>query len=99
MRGAALSKFNVTPNAIEAIAERANGSLLAIDEGGQSGMSGSQYQTAVFNLAEGSGKHRLTAASTERKVRQWSTCITISEEIVAASTSKNETDSGDDPYS
>jgi putative DNA primase/helicase len=81
MRGAALSKFNVTPNAIEAIAERANGSLLAIDEGGQSGMTGTQYQTAVFNLAEGSGKHRLTAAATERKVRRWSTCITISEEI------------------
>lgn len=81
IRGAALVKFNVTPNAIEAIAERANGSLLAIDEGGQSGMTGSQYQTAVFNLAEGSGKHRLTAAASERKVRRWSTCITISEEI------------------
>ena len=81
IRGSALVKFNVTPNAIEAIAERANGTLLAIDEGGQSGMSGSQYQTAVFNLAEGSGKHRLTAAAAERKVRRWSTCITISEEI------------------
>src|SRR6056297_1448552 len=81
IRGAALVKFNVTPNAIEAIAEKANGTLLAIDEGGQSGMTGSQYQTAVFNLAEGSGKHRLTAAATERKVRRWSTCITISEEV------------------
>lgn len=81
IRGAALVKFNVTPNAIEAIAERANGTLLAIDEGGQSNMSGPQYQTAVFNLAEGSGKHRLTAAAAERKVRRWSTCITISEEI------------------
>lgn len=81
VRGAALVKFNVTPNAIEAIAERANGTLLAIDEGGQSGMTGPQYQTAVFNLAEGSGKHRLTAAAAERKVRRWSTCITISEEI------------------
>lgn len=81
LSGAALVKFNVTPNAIEAIAERANGSLLAIDEGGQSGMSGPMYQTAVFNLAEGSGKHRLTAAAAERKVRRWSTCITISEEV------------------
>lgn len=81
IRGAALVKFNVTPNAIEAIAERANGTLLAIDEGGQSNMSGQQYQSAVFNLAEGSGKHRLTAAAAERKVRRWSTCITISEEI------------------
>lgn len=81
VRGAALVKFNVTPNAIEAIAEKASGSLLAIDEGGQSGMTGSQYQSSVFNLAEGSGKHRLTAAATERRVRRWSTCITISEEI------------------
>jgi hypothetical protein len=81
IRGAALVKFNVTPNAIEAIAERANGTLLAIDEGGQSNMTGPQYQTAVFNLAEGSGKHRLTAAAAERKVRRWATCITISEEI------------------
>ena len=81
VRGGALVKFNTTPNSIEAIAEKANGSLLAIDEGGQSGMSGPQYQTAVFNLAEGAGKRRLTAAATERKVRRWSTCITISEEI------------------
>ncbi len=81
IRGAALVKFNVTPNAIEAIAERANGTLLAIDEGGQSGMSGPQYQTAVFNLAEGSGKHRLTASAGERRVRRWLTCITISEEV------------------
>lgn len=81
VRGASLVKFNVTQNAIESIAEKANGTLLAIDEGGQSGMTGNQYQTAVFNLAEGSGKHRLTAAATEKKVRRWSTCITISEEI------------------
>lgn len=81
VRGAALVKFNVTPNAIEAIAERANGTLLAIDEGGQSGMSGAQYQTVVFNLAEGSGKHRLTVTAAERKVRRRSTCMTISEEI------------------
>ncbi len=81
IRGAALVKFNVTMNAIEAIAERANGTLLAIDEGGQSGMTGAQYQTAVFNLAEGSGKHRLTTSASERRVRRWSTCITISEEI------------------
>jgi len=81
IRGAALVKFSATINAIEAIAERANGTLLAIDEGGQSGMTGAQYQAAIFTLAEGSGKHRLTAAAAERKVRRWSTCITISEEI------------------
>ncbi len=81
VRGAALVKFNATANSIESIAEKANGSLLAIDEGGQSGMSGPQYQTAVFNLAEGSGKRRLTASATERQVRRWSTCATISEEI------------------
>ncbi len=81
IRGAALVQFNMTPNSVEAVAEKANGSLLAIDEGGQSGMTGPQYQTAVFNLAGGSGKHRLTPAATERKVRRWSTCITISEEI------------------
>lgn len=81
VRGASLVKFNATSNSIEAIAEKANGSLLAIDEGGQSGMSGSQYQTAMFNIAEGSGKRRLTAAATERKVRQWRTCATVSEEL------------------
>lgn len=81
IRGAALVQFNMTPNSVEAVAEKANGTLLAIDEGGQSGMTGPQYQTAVFNLAGGSGKHRLTPAATERKVRRWSTCITISEEI------------------
>lgn len=81
IRDASLVQFNVTPGAVEAIAERANGTLLAIDEGGQSGMTGSQYQTAIFNLAEGSGRRRLTQSATERKVRKWSTCITISEEI------------------
>ncbi|KQI71063.1 hypothetical protein AN191_15300 [Loktanella sp. 5RATIMAR09] len=81
MRGAALKQFNVTINAIEAIAERATGSLLAIDEGAQSGMDGKAYQKAIFDLAGSSGKRRLTAAATERKARRWSTCITISEEI------------------
>ena len=81
IRDAALVQFNVTPGAVEAIAERANGTLLAIDEGGQSGMTGPQYQTAIFNLAEGSGRRRLTQSAAERKVRKWSTCITISEEI------------------
>jgi hypothetical protein len=80
-KGAALVKFNVTPGAIEAIAAKANGNLLAIDEGGQSSMTGPQYQTAVFNLAEGTGKLRLTPAAEEKKVRQWSTGITISEEV------------------
>ena len=81
MRGAALQQFNVTINAIEAIAERATGSLLAIDEGAQSGMDGKAYQKAIFDLAGSSGKRRLTAAASERKARRWSTCITISEEI------------------
>lgn len=80
-KGAALVKFNVTPGAIEAIAAKANGNLLAIDEGGQSSMTGPQYQTAVFNLAEGTGKRRLTPSAEEKKVRQWSTGITISEEV------------------
>lgn len=80
-KDAALVKFNVTPGAIEAIAAKANGNLLAIDEGGQSSMTGPQYQTAVFNLAEGTGKRRLTPSAEEKKVRQWSTGITISEEV------------------
>lgn len=81
IRGASLLQFNMTPNVVEAVAEKANASLLAIDEGGQSGMTGPQYQMAVFNLAGGSGKHRLKPDASERNVRRWSTCITISEEI------------------
>lgn len=80
-KGAALVKFNVTPGAIEAIAAKANGNLPAIDEGGQSSMTGPQYQTAVFNLAEGTGKRRLTPSAEEKKVRQWSTGLSISEEV------------------
>ncbi len=80
-RGGLLVKFNTTDNAIEGIAQRASGTLLALDEGGQSGMDGGRYEKAIYNLAEGSGKIRMTSSADMRDVRSWTTCISISEEI------------------
>ena len=80
-RGGLLVKFNTTDNAIEGIAQRASGTLLALDEGGQSGMDGGRYEKAIYNLAEGSGKSRMTSSADMRDVRSWTTCISISEEI------------------
>ena len=80
VQGGLLVKFNTTDNGIEALAARCSGTLLALDEAGQSGMTAQQYQKAIFTLAEGRGKTRLKATGEARAVRTWSTIITISEE-------------------
>lgn len=73
-------KADSTPTAIENFAERAQGSVLALDEDGGSKADADEKQRMVLQWAEGSGRNRATAESSVRRTKTWRTCFTTSSE-------------------
>lgn len=73
-------KADSTPTAIENFAERAQGSVLALDEDGASKMDADEKQRMVMQWAEGSGRNRGTREADVRRTKTWRTCFTTSSE-------------------
>ncbi len=67
-----------TANGFEALAERANGTVAALDE--LAHLTGKETAKCIYTLASGVGKTRLTAAATVREPRRWRTFAMLSSE-------------------
>ena len=67
-----------TTNAVEAMASRANGTVLVLDELAHVG--GKELAQIIYTIAGNVGKSRMTAEATERKSYTWSTFAVLSAE-------------------
>lgn len=67
-----------TINAVEAVASRANGTVLVLDELAHVG--GKELAQLIYTIASNVGKSRMTAEAAERKSYTWSTFAVLSAE-------------------
>lgn len=73
-----LKPLRTTDNALEALAQSANGSILALDELGHA--DAKAVPAMLYLLAGGQGKARLTKSSTQRQAYAWRTFGLLSSE-------------------
>jgi len=67
-----------TANAMEALAQRATGTVLSLDE--LALVTGKELATAIYMLSGGAGKRRMRADATLRESYRWSTFMILSAE-------------------
>ncbi len=77
-KGGLFQVAKTTANGFEALAERANGTVAALDE--LAHLTGKETARCIYTLASGVGKLRLTAAATVRESRHWRTFALLSSE-------------------
>jgi putative DNA primase/helicase len=80
--GSGTASWNATKNGLEAIAERYNDSLLALDEIGEA--DANDLMGSVYMLANGTGRARMTAGITARRTADWKNIILSSGEVSVA---------------
>lgn len=68
-------KADQTATATENNAERANGSVLVLDEGGSSKLDAGEKQRLILQWADGSGRGRGTRDAGVQRTRTWRTCF------------------------
>lgn len=73
-------KGDATATAIENFAVRANGAVIALDEGGSSKNDAAEMQRQILQWAEGSGRGRGSRSGGVRETHTWRTCFTTSSE-------------------
>lgn len=74
-------KGDSTANAVENLAVKANGTVLALDEEGSSKVTAEEKQRLILQWADGSGRSRATAEGGTRETRTWRTCFVTSAEV------------------
>jgi len=77
--GGLLHSLRSTPNAVEFLAARSNGTFLGLDETAH-GDASTKLEELIFMLAGGNGKHRMKADASERAVKVWLTFAMLSSE-------------------
>ena len=68
-----------TDNAVEAMAQRANGTVLALDE--LAHMNGKEAARTIYTICGGKGKNRMTADAQVRAAYSWATFAILSGEV------------------
>lgn len=74
-------KADATPTATENLAERGDGAVVVLDEGGASKADSGETQRLVLQWADGSGKARGTQSGGIQRTRRWTTCFVLSSEV------------------
>ncbi|MGU3663944.1 DUF927 domain-containing protein [Methylobacterium sp. A49B] len=77
-RDSLLQTARATANGVEAMASRANATILALDELGH--VDGTELGKIIYSLASGVGKSRMSAAGALRPSHTWSTFVFLSSE-------------------
>ena len=73
-----LQSMRTTENAVEALAQRSSGTVLALDE--MAHVDGKVISRLIYSIAGGVGKSRMTAAATLKGQYSWATFAVISGE-------------------
>lgn len=76
-----LHKLRATANAMELLAERANGTFLGADEPGSASKRQFDIEEIVFMLADGVSKPRSRFGDSLRTIRTWRTMIGMASEV------------------
>jgi hypothetical protein len=82
-RGGLLHSLRATDSSVEYLAERSTGTFLGLDET-KHFKDPKKLQELIFMAAEGSGRKRMKADTSERETKYWSTFIMITSEIPIA---------------
>ncbi|GJE00572.1 bifunctional DNA primase/polymerase [Methylobacterium isbiliense] len=67
-----------TVNAMEALAARANGTVLSLDD--LANVTGPEVAQMIYTFASGAGRRRMTADATLKEIYTWSTFVILSAE-------------------
>ena len=79
-RGGLLHSLRATDSSVEYLAERSTGTFLGLDET-KHFKDPKKLQELVFMVAEGSGRKRMKADTSERETKYWSTFAMLTSEI------------------
>ncbi|MBN2629749.1 MAG: DUF927 domain-containing protein [Rhodobacteraceae bacterium] len=74
-------KADATATAIENLAERGNGAVVAMDEGGASKADSAEWQRLILQWADNIGRGRGKQDGGIQRTKTWKTCFLLSSEI------------------